>query len=78
MNRLGTILHHTPNHLWVIRAENPAPPGTAALDRQLKPVGTVQELIGPVKQPYLTVKPTVPNPAGYTGQTLYAENKPRK
>jgi rRNA processing protein Gar1 len=78
LNRLGRVLHYTPNHLWVVRAENPASPGTVALDRKLKPVGTVQELIGPVKQPYLTVKPTVPNPAGYAGQTLYAENKPGK
>jgi len=78
LNRLGRILHYTTNHFWVIRAENPAGPGTPALDKQLKQVGTVQEIIGPVKQPYLTIKPSVADPATYKGQILYAESGPRR
>lgn len=78
MNRLGRVLHYSTNHLWVVRSENPAAPGTPALDKQLKPVGTVQDVIGPVKQPYLTIKPTVPNPKAYAGQVLYAESHPRR
>jgi RNA-binding protein len=73
LNRLGRVLHLSANRFWVLQVENPARLGTTALDSRLKPVGTVQETIGPVRKPYLTVRPTVPNPDAYVGQVLYAE-----
>ena len=54
-----------------MRAENIAFPGDIVVDKSLKRVGSVLDLFGPVKKPYIAVKPIKASSEDYTGQILY-------
>ncbi len=82
MYRLGPVLHKSrgSNNL-ILRAENTAFPGDIVVDKSLKKVGSVIDLFGPVKTPYISVKPFRINPDEYVGQILYKmaqENRRRE
>lgn len=72
MYRLGPVIHKSrgSNNL-ILRAENIAYPGEIVVDKSLKKVGSVLDLFGPVKNPYIAVRPFKVNPDEYVGQTLY-------
>jgi len=52
--------------------ETPTKIGEKVIDKELKQVGTVSDLFGPVSSPYVTVKATVENPKLLINQMLYA------
>jgi rRNA processing protein Gar1 len=52
--------------------ETPPKIGEKVVDEKLKQVGTVSDVFGPVSSPYVSVKPTVGNPASLINQILYA------
>ncbi|MDH5771476.1 MAG: Gar1/Naf1 family protein [Candidatus Bathyarchaeota archaeon] len=41
------------------------------MDRKNQKVGTVKDVFGPVKNPYVSVKPDVGSPEKYVGKTIY-------
>lgn len=43
------------------------------MSQDLKRVGTVFDVFGPVDNPYISVKPSVRDPSHYVGQLLYVE-----
>ena len=45
------------------------------MDQDLKDIGTVFDVFGPVGNPYVSVKPSVRDPSRYVGQLLYVEEK---
>jgi len=45
--------------------------GDMVVDENLKVVGSVFDIIGPVSSPYVTVKPTTPEPQRMVRNTLY-------
>ena len=72
MQRLGRAIHVTPSRNVIIKVETPPKIGEKVVDRELKQVGTVSDLFGPVSSPYATVKATVENPKSLVNQMLYA------
>jgi len=71
LKRLGKVLHVSSSKRLVIVAEANIPIGTQVFDSKLKVVGSVADIFGPVKKPYVTVKPSVDKPEQYVGQILY-------
>jgi RNA-binding protein len=71
LQRLGKVLHMTPSQNVVIKAEKTPKIGSAVVDENLKPVGKVFDVIGPVSSPYAVVKPAVKYPAKLTDKQLY-------
>ena len=76
MKRLGTVLHMTRNGYIVARlekeeAEKLPPLNVPVYDRDLKKIGTLLDIIGPVKNPYAVVKPANREIKVYEGETLY-------
>lgn len=57
MQRLGLILHVSPSHNIIVRVENIPRIGEAVFDKNLKSIGKVFDLFGPVSSPYAVVKP---------------------
>jgi len=57
----------------VLRSQVKAKLGVVALNQDLKDVGTVFDVFGPIEDPYISVKPSVRDPSQYVGQTLYFE-----
>jgi RNA-binding protein len=45
--------------------------GETIVDENLKPVGKVFDIIGPVSSPYATIKPSISKPEKLTNQIVY-------
>jgi len=59
MRKLGTALHisRSGNIIVKIEVEHPPPIGSRVFDKNLRKLGTLTDLIGPVSSPYAVVKP---------------------
>jgi len=56
----------------IIKVENLPKIGDNVVDQNLRPVGTVFDVFGPVSSPYVAVKPQVEEPHNLVDQTLYS------
>jgi len=58
LQRLGRVLHISPSRNIIIKIENIPKIGETVVDENLKTVGKVFDIFGPVSSPYTTIKPT--------------------
>ena len=71
MQRLGRVLHISPSRNIIIKIEKVPSVGETIVDENLRPVGKIFDIIGPVSSPYATIKPTIREPEKLTNKTLY-------
>jgi len=71
LQRLGRVLHISPSQNIIIKIENVPRIGEAVVDDNLKPVGKVFDILGPVSSPYAAAKPTIREPEKLVNKTLY-------
>ena len=71
LQRLGRVLHISPSRNIIVRVENVPKLGGTVVDENLKTVGTVFDLFGPVSAPYAAVKPTTKELEKSTNKVLY-------
>jgi rRNA processing protein Gar1 len=71
LRRLGKPLHLTPSNNLILKPEYQPRVGETVVDNQLKSIGIVTDIFGPVKTPYITIKPTIPNPKQFLNHILY-------
>ncbi|NWG11105.1 hypothetical protein HXY33_05070 [Candidatus Bathyarchaeota archaeon] len=71
LQRLGCVLHISPSRNIIIKVENVPKLGRTVIDENLKTVGTVFDLFGPVSAPYAAVKPAVTQLEKLTNKVLY-------
>ncbi len=71
MQRLGRVLSLTPSQNLVVRTEKTPKIGAIVVDENLKNVGRIFDIIGPVSAPYAVVRPTVKEPEKLTSKQLY-------
>ncbi len=71
MQRLGLILHMTPSRNIVVKLENVPRIGETVVDDNLKPVGKVLDILGPVSSPYATIAPAIQDPEKLVRKTMY-------
>jgi len=59
LRRLGKVLHLSKSGNLIVRLESSNPPqvGTEVFDPKLEKIGTVNNVMGPVAAPYLSVTP---------------------
>ena len=48
--------------------------GSAILTQDLRNIGNVLDVFGPVANPYVSVRPAIREPAKYVGQLVYVED----
>jgi rRNA processing protein Gar1 len=53
---LGRTLHLLPSGRLVAKVESAPPIGSIVYDRMLKPVGRVEDVFGPVNDPYIQIR----------------------
>jgi RNA-binding protein len=68
---LGKVLNVTPSQNVVVKIDQTPHIGAAVVDENLKVVGKVFDVIGPVSSPYAVVKPTIKEPEKLTNKQLY-------
>ena len=71
MQRLGRVINVTPSRNLVVKAEKAPKIGSSVVDENLKTVGRVFDVIGPVTSPYAVVKPVVREPEKLASKQLY-------
>lgn len=71
VQRLGRVSNLTPSQNIVVKLDKIPKIGAPVVDENLKTVGKVFDIIGPVSSPYAIVKPTVREPDKLTGKQLY-------
>jgi len=74
LNRLGKVLHLSGNKNLILRTKNKVKTRAAVLNDELKQVGLIFDIFGPINNPYVSIKPTVNNPEQYVGRFLYIMN----
>ena len=74
MKRLGKVLHLSNNKNLVLKTKLKLKTQTVVLDSTLTPIGKIQDVFGPVADPYVSIKPVVKNPKRYVGRVLYLMN----
>ncbi len=57
MKRLGTVLHVSSHGYVVVKAELFPATNSTVITKRMKKIGTVYDVFGPVKSPYVSVKP---------------------
>ena len=78
MRRLGKVLHISKRGSIIIRTEKTPPVGTKSIvmDKKAQEVGTIIDVFGPVKHPYVSIKPNRGyHPQKLVGQILYLYKK---
>ena len=80
LQRIGLVLHTSSCGNIILRTKNPPRIGDQTIDENLKPVGTVFDIFGPVSAPYVAVRPNVENPSRFINHVLYAvpSSKPKR
>lgn len=71
MQRLGRVVSVTPSKSIIIKTEKAPKIGSEVVDENLKVVGKIFDIIGPVSSPYAVVKPTVKEPSVLANKPLY-------
>ncbi len=71
LQKLGKVLNVTPSQNLVLKIEKPPKMGAAVIDENLKVVGRIFDIIGPVSSPYAVIKPSVKDPEKLTHKQLY-------
>ena len=71
MQKLGRVRALTPSKNLVVKSEKVPKIGAEVVDENLKVVGKVFDIIGPVSAPYAVVKPTVSEPAKLLNKPVY-------
>lgn len=81
MFRLGRVLHISGNNNLILRTKIMPILRTPAFDDEMKKVGVVSDVFGPVDHPYVSIKPSLNGFERCVGKTLYvmrAEGEGRK
>jgi RNA-binding protein len=68
----------SPSRNVVVKIENVPRIGETAVDENLKPIGKVFDILGPVTSPYATIKPTIREPEKLTNKMLYVTPSKQK
>ena len=71
MQRIGRVLHLSSSRSLIVKIENTPKIGETVVDENLKPIGKVFDILGPVSSPYAVVKPTLREAEKLAGKTLY-------
>ena len=65
------MLHISPSRNIIIRVEKIPRIGETVVDENLKTVGKIFDMFGPVGSPYVAIRPTILKPEELTNKTLY-------
>ena len=64
-------MHLSPSRNIIVKVENSPKIGETVIDENLKPVGTVFDIFGPVSTPYAAVRPATRDPEKLVNKKLY-------
>lgn len=79
MKKLGIISHISNKGKIIVRSDNTPGFGLPVFGEDKKRIGVVQDVFGPTKNPYITIKvyaKNINNIENRVGETLFVSSKP--
>jgi len=71
LQRLGRVLHVSQSRNIIITIENLPKIGEAVVNENLKLIGKILDIFGPVSSPYASVKPKIQEIGEFADKMLY-------
>jgi rRNA processing protein Gar1 len=71
LQRLGLVLHVSPSRKIIVKVQHTPRIGETVVDENLKPVGRVFDIIGPVSAPYAAISPSSREFERLVNKTIY-------
>jgi RNA-binding protein len=72
MRRLGKVTHVSQQGSIILKTDKTPPIGAAVVDKKVQQIGSVLDVFGPVKEPYVSIRPNRGiDGSKLVGQTLY-------
>jgi rRNA processing protein Gar1 len=71
LQRLGKVLHITPSRSIIVKIENIPKIGEKVVDENMRTLGNIFDIIGPVHAPYAIIKPATKETKNLVNKTLY-------
>ena len=81
MKKLGKISHISNRGRMIVRSNQTPGFGLAVFLKDKKKIGTINDVFGPTKEPYISVKLYAKNSKNLeyrVGETIYVSTKPNK
>ena len=78
LQRLGKVLSVTPSQNMVVKLDKATKLGASVIDENLKVIGRIFDIIGPVSSPYAVIKPSVKTPEMLVNKQLYVSPSRRE
>lgn len=57
MRRIGKVTHITDQGSVIVRTDRTPPMGAKVVDKRVNEVGVIVDVFGPVKEPYVAIRP---------------------
>jgi RNA-binding protein len=77
LQRIGLVLHVSSSKNMIIKAANLPKIGSDAVDENLKKIGKVFDVFGPVSSPYVAVQPIVKETRRLINHVIYTLPSPK-
>jgi len=71
LQRLGRVLHISPSCNIIIKIEKLSKIGETVVDENLRSIGKIFDILGPVTSPYAVIKPTIHEPEKLVNRIVY-------
>jgi len=71
LQRLGRVLHISPSRNIIAKVERAPRTGETVINENLRTVGKIFDVFGPVSSPYVAIKPTISKPLELVNKVLY-------
>jgi len=78
VQRLGLVLHISPSQNIILRIEEPPRIGDIVVDENLRMVGRVFDIFGPVASPYAAIRPSIQKTENLVSHKLYVTPSKRR
>jgi len=56
LKRLGKVLHISRRGAIILRTDKTPPIGAQVVDKSVEVIGTITDIFGPVKEPYISIR----------------------
>jgi len=78
MKRLGRVSHYAKQGFLILRSSWVPSLNSHVYDKNLKLVGIVKDVFGPLRAPYVAIKPSIKKPQSYVGEILYVSSDEKR
>jgi len=75
LRRLNKIIHLSKSGHFIVKLDSSMCPklGQRVFDNKLREIGKIQDLFGPVANPYISITPTTSDPSSSVGKIAYMD-----